>query len=140
MLGVFVGVLAATVHMYGVVPKGFIPDQDNDSMNINIRAAQGTSFYQMSTAAQKVAEVVSEPVHRQLHGPDGRRRQRVRRIPNTAQVQVNLVPRATRQMSAQQISQQLRRQLLSFPNYNVVREPAVGPSISARASGAARTT
>jgi multidrug efflux pump subunit AcrB len=60
MVGVFVVVLAATVHMYGVVPKGFIPDQDNDSMNINIRAAQGTSFYQMSTAAQRVAEVVRQ--------------------------------------------------------------------------------
>ena len=29
-------------------------------MNINIRAAQGTSFYQMSTAAQRVAEVVRQ--------------------------------------------------------------------------------
>src|SRR5207342_2975790 len=58
MLAVFVVVLAATVRMYGVVPKGFIPDQDNDSMNINIRAAQGTSFYEMSTAARRVAEVV----------------------------------------------------------------------------------
>src|SRR5438105_15232608 len=38
---------------------------------------------------------------------------------SNAQLQVNLVPRATRPVSAQQISQQLRRQLLSFPNYNV---------------------
>ena len=30
-----------------IVPKGFIPDQDNDSLNINLRAAQGTSFYEM---------------------------------------------------------------------------------------------
>ena len=44
MLVVFVAVLVATVEMYGIVPKGFIPDQDNDQMNVNIRAAQGTSF------------------------------------------------------------------------------------------------
>src|SRR5205085_6930213 len=30
MLGVFVAVLAATVHMYNIVPTGFIPDQDNN--------------------------------------------------------------------------------------------------------------
>ncbi len=33
--------------MFGVVPKGFIPDQDNDTMNINLRAAQGTSYDEM---------------------------------------------------------------------------------------------
>ena len=47
MLLVFVAVLAATVRMFGIVPKGFIPDQDNDSMNINLRAAQGTSYFEM---------------------------------------------------------------------------------------------
>ena len=33
--------------MFGIVPKGFIPDQDNDSLNVNLQAAQGTSFYDM---------------------------------------------------------------------------------------------
>src|SRR6516162_900914 len=41
MVVVFLAVLAGTVHMYGVVPKGFIPDQDNDFLFINMRAAQG---------------------------------------------------------------------------------------------------
>jgi multidrug efflux pump subunit AcrB len=44
MLLIFAGVLAATVRMFVIVPKGFIPDQDNDSMNINLRAAQGMSL------------------------------------------------------------------------------------------------
>src|SRR4051812_6768452 len=120
MLGVVVVVLAATVHMYGIVPKGFIPDQDNDSMNINVRAAQGTSFYEMSTAAQRVAEIVRQNQYidsfmvRVGGGGGG-----YGGSSNTAQLQINLVPRATRPVSAQQISQQLRRQLLSFPNYNV---------------------
>ena len=47
MLGVFVAVLGATVHLFDIVPKGFIPDQDNDSMFVNLQAAQGTSYYQM---------------------------------------------------------------------------------------------
>ena len=47
MLGVFVAVLVATVEMFGIVPKGFIPEQDNDQLNCQLRAAQGTSFYEM---------------------------------------------------------------------------------------------
>jgi HAE1 family hydrophobic/amphiphilic exporter-1 len=117
---VFVVVLAATVHMYGVVPKGFIPDQDNDSMNINIRAAQGTSFYQMAPAARRVAEIVRQnPYIDSFMVRTGGGNSGYGGSQNTAQLQVNLVPRATRPVSAQQISQQLRRQLLSFPNYNV---------------------
>ena len=46
MLVVFVAVIAATVRMYNLVPKGFIPDTDNDSLNVNIGTAQGTSFYE----------------------------------------------------------------------------------------------
>jgi hydrophobic/amphiphilic exporter-1 (mainly G- bacteria), HAE1 family len=120
MLAVFVVILAATVRMYGVVPKGFIPDQDNDSMNINIRAAQGTSFYEMSTAARRVAEVVRQnPYIDSFMVRTGGGGSGYGGSSNTSQLQVNLTPRATRPVSAQQISQQLRRQLLSFPNYNV---------------------
>ena len=120
MMVVFVGVLAATVHMYNIVPKGFIPDQDNDSMNINIRAAQGTSFYEMSAAARRVAEIVKlNPYIDSFMVRTGGGGNGYQSNQNQAQLQVNLSPRATRPMSAQQISQQLRRQLLSFPNYNV---------------------
>jgi len=118
MIVVFVAVLFATVRMYGIVPKGFIPDQDNDQMNINIRAAQGTSYYEMANAGQRVAEVVRKNPYIdsfmvRVGGNGGYGSS------NQAQLQVNLVPRSTRPQSAQQIAQALRRQLLSFPNYNV---------------------
>ena len=54
----FAAVLAATVHMFGIVPRGFIPDQDNDSLQVTLRAAQGTSFYEMAGATQRVAEII----------------------------------------------------------------------------------
>jgi HAE1 family hydrophobic/amphiphilic exporter-1 len=124
MLGVFVAVLVATIQMYRDVPKGFIPDQDNDTLNINLRAAQGTSFYDMSKGAREVAEVVRQNPYIdsfmvRTGGNGGYGAQ------NSAQLQVNLTPRATRPASAQQIAQQLRRQLLSFPNYRAfVNVPA----------------
>src|ERR1019366_273571 len=59
MMVLFVGVLWSTVHMYGVVPKGFIPDSDNDTLNINLRAAQGTSFYEMVNYVERVAKTIN---------------------------------------------------------------------------------
>jgi HAE1 family hydrophobic/amphiphilic exporter-1 len=133
MMAVFAVVLVATVQMYGLVPKGFIPDQDNDQMNINIRAAQGTSFYEMATAGQRVAEVVRKNPYIdsfmvRVGGNGGYGSS------NQAQLQVNLVPRSTRPQSAQQIAQALRRQLLSFPNYNVYVNLPSSLQIGARVS------
>ena len=54
----FVAVLGATVHMYDIVPKGFIPDQDNDSLFVNLQAAQGTSYYDMAKWTQQVGDIV----------------------------------------------------------------------------------
>ena len=45
--GPTLGVIVATVYTFKVVPTGFVPDTDNDTANINLRAAQGTSFYDM---------------------------------------------------------------------------------------------
>jgi HAE1 family hydrophobic/amphiphilic exporter-1 len=117
MVIVFLAVLAGTVRMYGVVPKGFIPDQDNDMLFVNLQAAQGTSFYDMAAGAQRAAEII-------------------RRNPNvdsfvmnlggnnyngggssSMQMPVQLLPRNQRTLSAQQIALQLRPQLLRFPNY-----------------------
>src|SRR5436305_1701389 len=58
MLLLFVAVGAATVRMYNIVPTGFIPDQDNDSMFVNMQAAQGTSYYDMAKWTQQVSDVV----------------------------------------------------------------------------------
>ncbi len=114
MIIVFFGVLAGTVYMYGIVPKGFIPDQDNDFLFINMRAAQGTSFYDMSAGMLRAAEIVRQNPNVESFvlntggGNNGA---------NQGRVMVQLLPRAERKQSAQQIAQQLRPQLLRFPNY-----------------------
>jgi HAE1 family hydrophobic/amphiphilic exporter-1 len=47
MLVTFLAVIGATALLYVVVPKGFIPDTDNDQFNVQMQAQQGTSYYQM---------------------------------------------------------------------------------------------
>jgi len=120
MVVVFVAVLLGTVRMYGIVPKGFIPDQDNDMLFVNLSAAQGTSFYDLSAGGLKAAEIIRQNPNVDSfvmnfgggggggYGGGGG---------SNLQMPVQLVPRAQRTLSAQQIAQQLRPQLLRFPNF-----------------------
>ena len=61
-----------------MVPKGFIPDsRQRSDFNIQIEAAQGTSYYQMVDYQKAVADIVrQDPERRHLHG---QRRRRLRR-------------------------------------------------------------
>jgi len=116
MLGVFVGVAYFTVHMFNIIPTGFIPDQDNDSMFVNLQAGQGTSYYDMAKWTQQVADVVIRNKYVDSFlasvggGPGGGGT-------NNGRIMVQLLPRAQRDMTAQQIAQQLRPQLLRFPGF-----------------------
>jgi len=117
MVIVFVAVLAGTVRMYGVVPKGFIPDQDNDMLFVNLQAAQGTSFYDMAAGAQRAAEIIRQNpnVDSFVMNLGGNNFQGGGS--SSMQMPVQLLPRNQRALSAQQIALQLRPQLLRFPNY-----------------------
>jgi HAE1 family hydrophobic/amphiphilic exporter-1 len=120
MLTVFAGVLVATVRMFNIIPTGFIPDQDNDSMFVNLQAAQGTSFYDMSKWTQQVADIVIKNPYVDSFmasvggGPGGGGSGGGA---NNGRIMVQLVPRRDRPATAQQIAQQLRPQLLRFPGF-----------------------
>jgi HAE1 family hydrophobic/amphiphilic exporter-1 len=114
MLAVFVAVLASTVAMFRIVPKGFIPDQDNDSLNITVQAAQGTSYYEMVNDVRSVASIVNanpyvDTFFASTGGGFGSM--------NMARFNLQLLPRRTRPLSAADIAQQLRPQLLRFPGF-----------------------
>ncbi len=120
MLALFAAVLGATVRMYYVVPRGFIPDEDRDFMFVNLQAAQGTSFYDMAKWTQQVADLVIKNPYVESFmasvgggpgGPGGGG------SANNGRVMVQLVPRAARPLTAQQIAQQVRPQLLRFPGF-----------------------
>jgi Cation/multidrug efflux pump len=58
VLALFFAVLAGTTQMFRVVPKGFIPEQDDDSINIGLRAAQGTAYEEMYENVRRVGNLV----------------------------------------------------------------------------------
>jgi HAE1 family hydrophobic/amphiphilic exporter-1 len=55
-----VAVLIATVHMFGLVPKGFIPSEDTGQILINTEAAQGVAVEQMVRNQQQLAAIVAK--------------------------------------------------------------------------------
>jgi HAE1 family hydrophobic/amphiphilic exporter-1 len=114
MLAVFVVVLLATIGMFGVVPKGFIPEQDNDSLNVNVLAAQGTSYNDMVGYTGKIAAIINanpyvDTFFASTGGGFGSM--------NMARFNVQLTPRRRRPLSAAQVAQQIRPELLRFPGF-----------------------
>jgi len=122
MLVIFVAVAWATVRMFNIIPTGFIPDQDNDSMFINLQAAQGTAFDDMARWTQQVADIVIRNPNVDSFmasvggGPGGGGGGNGGSV-NNSRLMVQLLPRRARRLTAQQIAQEIRPQLLRFPGY-----------------------
>jgi HAE1 family hydrophobic/amphiphilic exporter-1 len=118
MLLSFVAVLCVTGYLYVAVPKGFIPDTDNDNFGINIEAAQGTSYYQMVNYLKAVSTiVVKDPDIESFYattggnffGPSGA----------SGRIMVNTKPRRQRVATVQDIVNRLRPKLNVFPGLRV---------------------
>jgi HAE1 family hydrophobic/amphiphilic exporter-1 len=115
MLALFAAVFVGTGFMFQIVPKGFIPDQDADWLMVNLRAAQGTAYEEMTQNALRVSDVLhANPyitaVMTSAGGSGGS-------AMNTAREIIQLVPRAERPVTAMQIAQQLRGQVGRFPGF-----------------------
>ena len=117
MLALFFLVIGATGWTLRKVPTGFIPDSDEDSINISLRAAQGTAFEEMAADARQVGEIVRKNPNLLRAvvfvggGPGGPSSM------NTARITLRMKPRAERTQTAQQIIQELRPKIVNFPGY-----------------------
>jgi len=117
MIVVFFGVVGSTFYLLNVVPKGFIPDVDNDSMSVTVEAAQGTSFYTMMNYVRRVADVVRqdpniESFMSSVGGGFGS-------SANQSRFMVTLKPRNQRALSVPQVINELRPKLSRFPGVRV---------------------
>jgi HAE1 family hydrophobic/amphiphilic exporter-1 len=114
VLGVFVLVLFATFEAFVSAPKGFIPEQDDDTVNVTLRAAQGTAFDEMAGDVKMVGDVVRKDPNLQravaiLNSSGG--------AVNTARLLLRMKPRADRVNTAQQIAAQTRVALARFVGF-----------------------
>src|SRR5215467_6654842 len=113
-------VLAATMWMFVDIPKGFIPDQDTDQMQIYTEAAQGTSYYQMRDYVQQIAQVVSQDQNvESLMVSVGGTTSSNLGGPNYGELVVHLKPRTQRKLGVDEVISELRPRLSHFAGMRV---------------------
>ena len=120
MIAVFVGTMVATVWVYGLVAKGFFPQQDTGMMMGSTEAAQDISFPAMVELQRKMIKVVlSDPAVQTVttslgsSGPGGSS------TVNTGRMFITLKPMAERKASVDQVVARLRKQTASVPGFNL---------------------
>jgi hydrophobe/amphiphile efflux-1 (HAE1) family protein len=112
----FFAVLGITGYLYVIIPKGFIPDQDNDQMYVNTEAAQGTSFREMVSLTQRLSAIVSkEPTLETFQSSVGGSSFGGSGAGNTGRLFVQLLPRNKRPLSAAQVIARLRPKIANIP-------------------------
>jgi hydrophobic/amphiphilic exporter-1 (mainly G- bacteria), HAE1 family len=117
MLAMFLAVLGVTGWFYVIVSKGFIPDTDNDNFNVQVEAAQGTSYYQMVRFQQTVAKIlVADPDIESFYASTGGG---FGGASNTGRFMVNLKPRRQREASVTDIVNRMRPKVSGFPGLKV---------------------
>ncbi|HLK51474.1 MAG TPA: efflux RND transporter permease subunit [Bryobacteraceae bacterium] len=104
--------LVASVYLFIVVPKGFIPNQDTGQLFGFTEGAQDVSFEGMSRNQQQVAAILGadaniESYTSMVGGSNG--------AGNTGRIFVKLKPRSKRQFSADEVINRLRPALNSIP-------------------------
>jgi len=112
------GTLVASVYLFGLVPKGFIPPQDVGQINGALEARQGISYDDMVAAtreAQRIAEADPDVdgVRSQVAGGNNNP------SANNGQLNLHLTPRSTRKETPEQIIARLRPKMDQIPGVRV---------------------
>lgn len=121
---VFIFLLVATAYLYVVVPKGFIPDQDTDSFRVTTEAAEGTSYQQMAVLQERVNKILYadpniESFNSSVGGGGGGPGGGGGGSGNQGRMQVQLTPRAQRELSSAQVMERLRPRVSNIPGMRV---------------------
>ena len=116
----FVGVLTATVLLFIIVPKGFIPNQDTDQISIVTEAAQGTAYERLVDYQDQVSRILAADDNvAGLVSTIGGSAAQTLGGPNLGQIVVHLKPRSERKELADQIISRLRPELNSVAGMQV---------------------
>lgn len=108
---------AATVWLFLVIPKGFLPNEDTNRIMISTEAEQGVAFEKMVELQQQAAAIVSKNPHiegfmSRIGGGIGTR------AANTGRLFLTLKPRGQRP-PIDEIIRQLRKDLSGIPGLKI---------------------
>jgi HAE1 family hydrophobic/amphiphilic exporter-1 len=106
--------LIATIYLFWVTPKGFLPSEDTGSIFAFTEAQQGISFDSMVKHQKELAEIVSKDPNvdsfMSAIGSSG-----ISVASNTGRMFIRLKPRSERRLSADEIIQEFRRKVSQVP-------------------------
>ncbi len=111
--------VVATVQLFGMVPKGFLPSEDLGQIFAFTEGAQGISFDSMKQHQMELAEIVRQDENVDSFmsgmgggGPAGG-------AGNTGRIFMRLKPRDQRKLSADEVIQELRPKFAKIPGIRV---------------------
>ncbi len=121
-LGVAFSTLALTIVLWGVLPKGFFPVQDNGIIQGTLQAPQSASFASMAQRQAQVAEILlKDPAVESMTsfvGVDG-----TNPALNSARVQINLKPLSQRDDRVPAVIARLRHAVARVPGVTLWLQP-----------------
>jgi multidrug efflux pump len=136
MLALFAAI-ALTVFLFGVIPKGFFPEQDTGRLLGAIQADQSISFQAMEKKmTQLMAIVQADRAVQSVVGFTGSGSGGGRSSTNTGSVFVALKPLSQRNVSADQVINRLRRKLAAIPGARLFLQSVQDIHVGGRQSNA----
>ncbi len=125
--------VALNVYLYGIVPKGFFPQQDTGRLIGNVQADQSMSFQALQGKLAEIVDVVrTDPAVATVVAFTGGNQG----SSNTARMFVALKPLEERKVAADAISQRLRPKLAGIAGASLFLQPVQDIRIGGRPSGA----
>jgi HAE1 family hydrophobic/amphiphilic exporter-1 len=110
--------LAGTVYLFMIVPKGFLPSEDQGRFGASIEAIQGISYDDMVRHQQEAADIVAKDPNVAAFtstvgsGPGGG-------SANTGRINADLKPRNERSLSVDEVISELRPKFAQIPGIRV---------------------
>jgi len=108
-------ILVATVQLFRIMPKGFIPSEDRDFISISTETAQDISWPSLVEHMQALAEIVRR---------DPNVERFMMNVDDSGTMMVTLKPRSERELSADEVITALRPKLNTVPG---IRAMLVNP-------------
>jgi HAE1 family hydrophobic/amphiphilic exporter-1 len=111
-------ILLATVYLFMVVPKGFVPNADVGQITATTQASEDISFDEMVKHQQAVAAIAyADPNVDSINSSVGAGGPNA--SANTGRILIELKPRGQRHLSADEVVQELRPKLSRVPGVKV---------------------
>ncbi len=122
-------VMALTVYLYVIVPKGFFPQQDSPILNAGVRADQSVSFQAMEAKLRAVVDIIRrDPAVDSVVGFTGGARA------GSAFMSVNLKPLADRKEAGAVVIARLKKKLDPVTGISVFLNPVQDVRMGGRQS------